>query len=62
MARYLIVKAAKENLENTILFYGGGITSADQAQEMAKLADVVVVGNIIYDNLEEALKTVVAVK
>lgn len=57
-----IVKAAKENLENTILFYGGGITSADQAQEIAKLADVVVVGNIIYDNLEEALKTVVVVK
>lgn len=57
-----IVKAAKENLENTVLFYGGGITSVGQAQEIAQLADVVVVGNIIYDNLEEALKTVVAVK
>lgn len=56
-----IVKAAKENLENTILFYGGGITSVEQAQEIAQFADVVVVGNIIYENLETALTTVRAV-
>lgn len=57
-----IVKAAKESLENTVLFYGGGITSIDQAQEIAQHADVVVVGNIVYDNVEEALKTVAVVK
>lgn len=57
-----VVKAAKENLENTVLFYGGGITSANQAKEIAQFADVVVVGNIIYDNLKEALETVVAVR
>ena len=57
-----VVQAAKENLENTVLFYGGGITSAEQAKEMAQFADVIVVGNIIYENLEEALKTVTAVK
>ncbi len=57
-----MVEAAKENLENTVLFYGGGISSVEQAQEIAQCADVVVVGNIIYDNLEEAIKTVAAVK
>ncbi len=57
-----VVQAAKENLENTALFYGGGITSGEQAKEMAQFADVIVVGNIIYENLEEALKTVTAVK
>ena len=57
-----MVEAAKENLENTVLFYGGGISSVEQAQEIAQYADVVVVGNIIYDNLEEAIKTVAAVK
>ncbi|USK85513.1 heptaprenylglyceryl phosphate synthase [Peribacillus asahii] len=57
-----VVQAAKENLENTVLFYGGGITSAHQASEMAQFADVVVVGNIVYDDLQAALKTVKAVK
>jgi putative glycerol-1-phosphate prenyltransferase len=56
-----VVQAAKENLENTVLFYGGGITSANQAKEIAQFADVVVVGNIIYDHLKEALETVAAV-
>lgn len=57
-----VVQAAKENLEGTVLFYGGGITSTDQAKEISKFADVVVVGNIIYDNLETAIDTVKAVK
>ncbi|MEH6948500.1 heptaprenylglyceryl phosphate synthase [Bacillus sp. JJ634] len=57
-----VVQAAKENLENTVLFYGGGITSAHQASEMAQFADVVVVGNIVYDDLQAALETVKAVK
>lgn len=57
-----VVQAAKENLENTVLFYGGGITSACQASEIAQFADVVVVGNIVYDDLKAALETVKAVK
>ena len=56
-----VVRAAKESLEHTVLFYGGGITSVAQAKEMAQFADVVVVGNIIYDNLTVALATVAAV-
>lgn len=56
------VEAVSKVLENTHLFYGGGITNAQQAAEMAKFADTVVVGNILYDDLKAALKTVKAVK
>ncbi|TQR29082.1 heptaprenylglyceryl phosphate synthase [Lysinibacillus sphaericus] len=57
-----VVSAVKNELKNTRLFYGGGITSAQQAAEMAKYADTVVVGNIIYEDLKAALATVKAVK
>ncbi|MBM7587580.1 putative glycerol-1-phosphate prenyltransferase [Bacillus pakistanensis] len=57
-----IVKSVKQTLESTTLFYGGGIRSAEQAEEMAFLADVIVVGNVIYEDLKTALKTVTAVK
>lgn len=57
-----LVKAAANILHKTQLFYGGGITNAYEAKEMAEIADTVVVGNIIYDNLKDALSTVDAVK
>ncbi|WP_400245286.1 heptaprenylglyceryl phosphate synthase [Niallia sp. JL1B1071] len=53
-----IVKAAKSQLSETILFYGGGIESLEQAEEMGSYADVIVVGNIIYTDLSAALRTV----
>lgn len=56
------VKEVSDSLENTTLFYGGGIRTVQQAKEMAAVSDVVVVGNAVYDNLKEALKTVKAVK
>src|SRR6185312_2902306 len=57
-----IVEAASRVLENTRLFYGGGITNPTDAKTMAELADTVVVGNIIYEDLKVALTTVGAVK
>lgn len=57
-----LVKETKSVLQNTLLFYGGGIETPEQAAEMAKHADVIVVGNAIYQNLNEALKTVKTVK
>lgn len=57
-----MVRAVKNALRTTRLFYGGGIMSAQQAAEMAQIADTVVVGNIIYEDLKAALATVTAVK
>ncbi|WP_066158481.1 heptaprenylglyceryl phosphate synthase [Halalkalibacter krulwichiae] len=57
-----IVKNVSLVLDKTQLFYGGGIHSVEQAQEMAQFADTVVVGNIVYEDLQAALKTVAAVK
>ena len=57
-----MVRAVKNELQNTKLFYGGGITSTKQAAEMAQYSDTVVVGNIIYEDLKAALATVKAVK
>lgn len=57
-----VVKEVKATLEKTRLFYGGGIRTKEQAAEMAAFADTIVVGNLIYDDVEAALETVAAVK
>ncbi|WP_449538659.1 heptaprenylglyceryl phosphate synthase [Ferdinandcohnia sp. Marseille-Q9671] len=57
-----IVSAVKDTLQTTKLFYGGGIKTADQAKEMGRYADTIVVGNSVYEDLNSALKTVQAVK
>ena len=43
-------------------FFALPIETKEQASEMGELADTVIVGNVIYTNLSEALKTVKAVK
>lgn len=56
------VKAARQCLATTKLIYGGGITNEWQTKEMAMWADIVVVGNVIYNDLKSALRTVAWVK
>ncbi|MGZ1829146.1 heptaprenylglyceryl phosphate synthase [Staphylococcus argenteus] len=53
-----MVKAAAEHITETQLFYGGGISSEQQAIEMASIADTIIVGDIIYKDIKKALKTV----
>lgn len=44
----LVVKAVREKLQNSILYYGGGIDSREKAEAMAKYANTIVVGNSVY--------------
>jgi putative glycerol-1-phosphate prenyltransferase len=53
-----LIADVKRALEKTTLFYGGGISTIELAEEMAKHADVIVVGNAIYENFELSLQTV----
>ena len=57
-----LVRTVKNTLMDTTLFYGGGITSVEKAEEMSELADVIVVGNLVYDDLKAALQTVKCTK
>ncbi len=54
-----MVEAASEAIESAVLFYGGGINSAERAAEMAKYADTIVVGNAVYDLGIDVLKATV---
>lgn len=53
-----VVKAVKENLSYSHLFYGGGIDSREKAEMMSKYATIVV-GNIVYDSIEKYKQTIV---
>jgi putative glycerol-1-phosphate prenyltransferase len=57
-----LVNRVGEMLTQARLFYGGGVDRADRAAQVAGAADTVIVGNIIYENMEKALETVAAVK
>jgi len=57
-----VVRAVKDTLMETKLFYGGGINSIARAEEMSGLADCIIVGNYVYEDLSAALKTVDVVK
>lgn len=56
-----IVKAVREKLHNSVLYYGGGIDSREKAETMAKYANTIVVGNAVYrkGGVEKLKETVV---
>ncbi|RIX47346.1 heptaprenylglyceryl phosphate synthase [Paenibacillus nanensis] len=57
-----LLKSARKAVQHASLFYGGGIDSGEKAKLAAEHAHTIVVGNIIYSDLEAALSTVQAVK
>ncbi len=54
-----IVKAASDAIDRSVLYYGGGINSAERAAEMGRYADTIVVGNAVYDQGASVLKATV---
>jgi phosphoglycerol geranylgeranyltransferase len=54
-----VVKAASEALDKSVLYYGGGINSAEKAAQMSRYADTIVVGNAVYDQGAAVLKATV---
>ncbi len=57
-----MVRAARRGLRKARLFYGGGIRTQTQAEEMATWADTIVIGNLVYEDLKQALASVAWVK
>ncbi len=57
-----LVRSISQELGHTKLIYGGGIETKEQAAVMSEYADIIVVGNALYDNPKEALKTVKVTK
>lgn len=53
-----VVEEIRLALPEAHLFYGGGIDGAEAAHRAARFVDTIVVGNVIYDDLQGALATV----
>lgn len=57
-----LVGETYRQLDRAHLIYGGGIDDPEKATQAAQVADTIVVGNIVYSDLNKALETVLAVK
>ncbi|SFR37123.1 phosphoglycerol geranylgeranyltransferase [Halogeometricum limi] len=53
------VKAAHDALDESTLFYGGGVSDYDAAYEMGQYSDVVVVGDLLHDEGVDAVRETV---
>ncbi len=53
-----MVKDLSDSLNEASLFYGGGIDSQRKATEMKSYADVIIVGNVVYTNMDMFIETI----
>jgi phosphoglycerol geranylgeranyltransferase len=53
-----LVKQLHTSLRDATLFYGGGIDTQSTAAEMMRYADVIVVGNVVYSDIDKYLETI----
>ena len=53
------VAAARDALQESTLFYGGGIGDYDAAYEMGRHADTIVVGDLLHDEGVDAVRETV---
>lgn len=56
-----VVRRVKSSLRNARLIYGGGIDCIELAQLALESADTIVVGNLIYEDINQAILTVKAI-
>lgn len=54
-----VVEAASRAIDQSILYYGGGINTAERAAEMSRYADTIVVGNAVYEKGASVLRETV---
>ncbi len=54
----ILIKRLRESLNEASLFYGGGIDSQVTAAEMLRYADVIVVGNVVYTDIDKFIETI----
>jgi len=54
----IMVKRLRDALNEASLFYGGGIDSRMTAAEMMRYADVIVVGNVVYTDIDKFIETI----
>ncbi len=53
-----VIKKVSESLNEASLFYGGGIDSRATAAEMKRYADVIIVGNVVYTDIDKFMETI----
>ena len=57
-----LLQAVKENAGDAHVLYGGGIATGEQAARAGRIADTIVVGNLIYQDPARLRETVAAIR